>query len=152
MMKYKGYVARTEVDAESGLIFGEVIGTTDMLTFEGASVADALRAFRESVDLYLKVCAKQGRPPDKPYSGSILVRTKPALHRKLVELAGSRGLSLNEYVERSLMSRVRRAEAKGLLPQSPPAKPSKAPRGHSPTKAVAKPGAARPSKTKVPAD
>jgi predicted HicB family RNase H-like nuclease len=114
-MKYKGYVARTEVDAESGLIFGEVIGTSDMLTFEGASVSEALRAFHESVDLYLKVCAKQGRAPDKPYSGSILVRTKPSLHRKLVELAGGQGLSLNEYVERSLMSRVRRAEAKGLL-------------------------------------
>ncbi len=152
MMKYKGYVARAEVDAESGLIFGEVIGTSDILTFEGASVAEALRAFRESVDLYLKVCAKQGRAPDKPYSGSILVRTKPALHRKLVELAGSRGLSLNEYVERSLMSRVRRAEAKGLLPPSPPAGPSKAARGKSPVKTVAKPRATRPAKTKVSAD
>jgi predicted HicB family RNase H-like nuclease len=140
-MKYKGYVARTEVDAESGLIFGEVIGTSDMLTFEGASVAEALRTFRESVDLYLKVCAKQGRAPDRPYSGSILVRTRPSLHRKLVELAGGQGLSLNEYVERSLKSRVRRAEAKGLLPASAP---SKASPGASPSNT--RPKAARPIK------
>ncbi len=60
-MKYKGYLARTEVDAESELIFGEVIGTSDMLTFEGASAAEAMRAFRESVDLDLKGRAKQGR-------------------------------------------------------------------------------------------
>ncbi len=150
-MKYKGYVARTEVDAESGLIFGEVIGTTDMLTFEGASVGEALRAFRESVDLYLKVCAKQGRAPDKPYSGSILVRTKPSLHRKLVELAGSRGLSLNEYVERSLMSRVRRAQARGLLPPSPPATPPETGRTTSAAKGKAKAGASSPAKAKVKA-
>jgi predicted HicB family RNase H-like nuclease len=136
MMKYKGYVARTEVDAESGLIFGEVIGTSDMLTFEGASVSEALGAFKESVDLYLKVCAKQGRAPDKPYSGSILVRTKPSLHRKLVELAGGQGLSLNEYVERSLMSRVRRAQAKGLLPASPSESAKMAPTAKGRSKAA----------------
>jgi predicted HicB family RNase H-like nuclease len=136
-MKYKGYVARTEVDAESGLIFGEVIGTSDMLTFEVPSVAEAMKAFRETVDLYLKVCDKQGRAPDKPYSGTIQVRTKPSLHRKLVELAGSQGMSLNEYVERSLRARVRRAQAEGLPRPSKASRPAAA-KAEAPSKKAAR--------------
>jgi predicted HicB family RNase H-like nuclease len=113
MMKYKGYVAKTEIDTESGLIFGEVIGLRDVVTFQGMSVAEAVRALQESVDLYLRTCAEQGLEPERPYSGSIVVRTKPRIHRALVALAKARGQSLNELVDQVLTRTVRRA---GLEP------------------------------------
>ena len=109
MMKYKGYVAATEVDPDSGLIFGEVIGLSDVVTFQGRSVPEAIQAFHESVDLYLRTCDEQGLEPQRRYSGSIAVRTKPKVHGALVALARSRGLSLNELVDRVLTRHARRA-------------------------------------------
>jgi predicted HicB family RNase H-like nuclease len=122
MMKYKGYLAKTEIDTESGLIFGEVIGPRDMITFQGKSVAEAVRAFQESVELYLQTCAEQGLEPERPYSGSIVVRTKPRVHRALVALAKARGQSLNELVDQVLTRTVHRAgleaAAAGPAPQA----------------------------------
>lgn len=108
-MKYQCYIARTEIDPVSGLIFGEVVGLRDMITFQGTSVTEAVRAFQESVDLYLRTCAEQGLDPERPYSGSIAVRTKPGVHRALVALAKARGQSLNELVDQVLTRTVRRA-------------------------------------------
>ncbi len=108
-MKDRGYVAKTEIDPESGLIFGEVVGLRDTITFQGMSVSEAVQAFRDSLDLYLKTCAEQGLEPERTYSGSIAVRTKPRVHRALVALAKARGQSLNDLVDQVLTRTVRRA-------------------------------------------
>src|SRR5690606_9741 len=69
MMEYKGYRARVEFDDEAELFHGEVIGTRDVITFQGRSVEELKTAFADSVDDYLEFCASQGKAPDKPYSG-----------------------------------------------------------------------------------
>jgi predicted HicB family RNase H-like nuclease len=107
MMKYKGYLAKADVDPDSSLIFGEVIGVRDTITFQGYTVPEAVRAFHESVDLYLQTCAEQGLVPDKTYSGAIAVRTTPKTHRSLVEIAESRGQSLNQLVGQILKHYIR---------------------------------------------
>ena len=119
MMKYKNYVAVTEIDAESGLIFGEVAGLRDVITFQGKSVAEAVQAFQESVELYLKTCAEQGLKPERSYSGSIVVRAKPQVHRGLVALAKARRQSLNTLLNRELTRLVRRAGLDADAPRKP---------------------------------
>lgn len=99
---YKGYVGRMDVDAEAGLIHGEVIGLRDVITFQGETPAEALQAFRESIDDYLSYCAEIGRMPEKSYSGKVLVRTQPKVHRALTEIATAQKISVNELVGRVL--------------------------------------------------
>ncbi len=70
MMWYKGYAGMAEYDDEAGIFHGEVINTRDVITFEGESLSDAEKAFRESVDDYLAWCREDGKEPDKPYSGA----------------------------------------------------------------------------------
>ena len=62
-IEYKGFVADNEIDAESGLIFGEVVGSRDMITFQGETVEAAVLAFRESIVLYLETCLEHGIIP-----------------------------------------------------------------------------------------
>ena len=50
-----------EVDPDANLIHGDVIGLHDVITFQGQSVAEAVQAFRESVDDYLAWCAGKGQ-------------------------------------------------------------------------------------------
>jgi len=69
MMRYLGYRAKIVSIGESGLLHGEVRGTRDVITFQGASLSELRDAFADSVDEYLKVCAERGRSPDQPDGG-----------------------------------------------------------------------------------
>ena len=70
MMWYKGYAGMAEYDDEAGIFHGEVINTRDVITFEGESLGEAEKAFRESVDDYLAWCREDGKERDKPHSGA----------------------------------------------------------------------------------
>ena len=77
MMEYKGYLGKVEYDDEASLFHGEVINTRDVVTFQGKSVAELKKAFRDSVDDYLAFCAERGEEPDKPCSGQFVTRMSP---------------------------------------------------------------------------
>jgi predicted HicB family RNase H-like nuclease len=53
-MKYKGYTGIVELDEESQVLSGRVIGLREVITFEGDSVAEVIQAFHDSVDDYPK--------------------------------------------------------------------------------------------------
>jgi predicted HicB family RNase H-like nuclease len=110
MMQYKGYTGVFEVDVEAEILYGRVIGLRDMITFQGTTVAETRQAFEESVDDYLNWCAERGKPPEKSYSGKILVRLKPETHRALARIAEVQRKSLNSIVEEVLAAGLLRHE------------------------------------------
>jgi predicted HicB family RNase H-like nuclease len=98
MMKHKGYAGDAQVDLDAGVIRGRVIGLKDVITFQGLTVEEARAAFVDSVEDYLAFCAERGEKPEKPFSGKILVRLDPNLHRELSMTAEKTGLSINTLV------------------------------------------------------
>lgn len=98
MLSHKGYLGRAEVDFEDGMITGEVIGTRDVISFGGATVEEAAQSFRDAVDGYLAFCAEQGRKPQKPYSGKLVVRMTPEQHQAVAADAELAGISLNALI------------------------------------------------------
>ena len=102
MMRYKGYSGVAEIAYDTDMIYGRVVGLRDVVTFQGRSVAEASRAFRDSVDDYLELCASRGETPEKPFSGRFLIRISQGLHRTLVEEAARRGVSLNGLIASTL--------------------------------------------------
>ena len=80
------------------MFHGEVINTRDVITFEGSSVKQLKKAFRNSVEDYLDFCASRGEDPEKPFSEKFLVRVPPEVHRQLMAEARLQGKSLNAYV------------------------------------------------------
>jgi predicted HicB family RNase H-like nuclease len=103
-MKYKGYTGVVELDEDSAMLFGRVIGLRDVITFQGASVPEVMQAFHDSVDVYLEFCAARGESPEKPYSGQFVVRVDPQLHRVMAHTAEVRGTSMNALIEEALES------------------------------------------------
>ncbi len=66
-MTYKGYsAAMIELDEDSMTISGRVALERGMATFEGDTVAEAIRAFRDTVDDYLAMCAEHNIEPERP--------------------------------------------------------------------------------------
>lgn len=106
MIEYKGYLGKVEFDDEAALFHGEVINTRDVITFEGESVSELTKAFRDSVDDYLAFCEERGETPDKPFSGQFVTRISPELHRQVNVAAAVSGKSLNAWVTEQLQSAV----------------------------------------------
>ena len=102
MMKYKGYHAEVTYDHEAAIFHGEVVGTRDVIFFEGTSVDQLNEEFRFSIDDYLAVCAERGRKPDKTFSGRIPLRIPPNLHRAATVAARAEGKSLNSWIAESV--------------------------------------------------
>jgi predicted HicB family RNase H-like nuclease len=110
-MTYKGYTGVAQFDDEAGIFFGRVLDLRDVITFQGTTVEGLRQSFRDSVNFYLECCAADGVAPEKPYTGQILVRTKPEVHRALAVLAGAEGKSINAIINRILTKAVRKAPA-----------------------------------------
>ena len=102
MLQYKGYAGHVEFDDESGIFHGEVLDLRDVITFQGKSVEEIERAFRESIDDYLEFCEERHEEPDKPFSGRLMLRLPPEVHRKAYVSARREGKSLNQWIAEKL--------------------------------------------------
>jgi predicted HicB family RNase H-like nuclease len=98
-MAYKGYHARIEFDEEDEIFTGRIVGIIDVVGFHGQSVAELRNAFHEAVDDYIETCAKVGKDPQKPYSGKMMFRVDPEVHRRAAIAAQLSGKSLNQWAE-----------------------------------------------------
>jgi predicted HicB family RNase H-like nuclease len=59
-------------------------------------------AFYEAVEDYIETCAKIGKDPQKTYSGQVMFRVSPEIHRKAARAAELSGKSLNQWAEEVL--------------------------------------------------
>jgi len=102
MLKYKGYTGYVEFDDEAGIFHGEVLDLRDVITFQGKTVEEVKKAFRDYIDEYLGFCKERSEKPDKPFSGRLMVRLPPRLHRKVFVSARREGKSLNQWIAEKL--------------------------------------------------
>jgi predicted HicB family RNase H-like nuclease len=115
MMEYKGYVGKVEYDDEAGIFHGEIINVRDVITFQGVSVKELRKAFRDSIEDYLVFCAERGEEPEKPFSGQFVTRVSPGLHRQMNLAAMLAGKSLNAWVMEQLEKGVQLMAATGKV-------------------------------------
>lgn len=102
MLEYKGYTGHVEFDDEAGVFHGEVLDLRDVITFKGTSVRELKKAFRDSIDDYLEFCEEREEEADKPFSGRLMVRIDPSIHRRLYVNAKRQGVSLNQWISDKL--------------------------------------------------
>lgn len=110
-MKHKGYTAKVAYDDESGTLRGEVIDLRDEIRFSATSVRQLRQEFHAAVDAYLLDCATRGVTPAKPFSGKLLLRLPPELHRDAAITAAALDVSLNDFLVGSIEVGVARIAA-----------------------------------------
>ncbi|MGC4100780.1 type II toxin-antitoxin system HicB family antitoxin [Ferruginibacter sp.] len=98
ILQYKDYFASIHYAAADEVFIGKIIGINDLVSFEGTSVRELKRAFKEAVDDYLDTCMELGKEPDKTYKGSFNVRIPSELHRQAAIVSALKNMSLNDFV------------------------------------------------------
>jgi len=104
VIEYNGYYATLNFSVEDGVLYGDIEGLSDIVTFEFETIKEAPEKFKEALDDYFDLCKEIGKEPEKQYKGSFNVRISPELHRKLAKYAQRNNMSLNNVVERALAS------------------------------------------------
>ncbi|MGI9558508.1 MAG: type II toxin-antitoxin system HicB family antitoxin [Thermodesulfobacteriota bacterium] len=102
VMRYKDFVAKVQYSEEDDVFFGVVLSISGSVSFEGRSVKELKKDFRDAIDLYLETCKENSIPVFKQYKGSFNIRVSPDTHRRASETAAARGISLNQFVGESI--------------------------------------------------
>jgi predicted HicB family RNase H-like nuclease len=93
-LTYKGFFATVEFSDEDNLLFGKIEGINDLIMFEGSSVKEFKKIFKEAVNDYIEICKQS----NKPFN----VRVKPEVHQRAARLATMKGISLNQLVQNAI--------------------------------------------------
>ena len=110
-LTHKGFTGSGEMSLEDKCLIGRIQFIDDIISYEGATVAELVENFRTVVDQYLDYCKRTGKPANKPYSGTFNVRIGPKLHREAVIAANSAGINLNEFVTTAIEVMLKTASA-----------------------------------------
>jgi len=114
ILKYKDYYATISFSSEDEVFYGQLVGITDLVMFEGDSVKKLKIAFHEAVDDYLDTCKELGKVPEKKYKGSFNVRISSELHRQAALVAAVKNVTLNDFVRYALDLTIKK-ESKLIL-------------------------------------
>src|SRR5215831_11794907 len=99
VLTYKGYQGL--IQYEDGQLIIQLLHIDDFISSTCDAAGEAEAAFHELVDDYLATCEETGRPPDKPYKGSLNIRMSPELHRRAAMAATVADVSLNAWILRA---------------------------------------------------
>ena len=102
MLKYRGYYGSIEASPEDNCLFGKLQYIRALVTYEGETVAELDKAFRDAVDDYLQTCEAQGSQPEVPCKGSFNVRVGHDLHLAASVAASKQEITLNDLTRRAL--------------------------------------------------
>lgn len=106
VLRYKGYYAKPAYDPEDQIIYGKILGISDLVDFYSESAKEVENEFHKAVDEYLDFCKEIGKEPQKAYSGSFNVRISEELHRDATICAQTNGMTLNSFVEHAIEDAV----------------------------------------------
>jgi predicted HicB family RNase H-like nuclease len=74
--------------------------------FHADTVEGLREAFHEAVEDYIETCAQIGKEPQKTYSGQVMFRISPEVHRKAALAAELSGKSLNQWAEEVVFATI----------------------------------------------
>lgn len=105
IMRYKGYWAEVKYSDEDGCFCGKIEGLKNTLIFfEGETVKELKKDFKESVDSYLEDCKANNETPEKQCKGSLNVRLGVELHNKAKMKSIEKNISINELIKNAVIA------------------------------------------------
>lgn len=100
VMRYKGYWAKVQYSDEDECFWGKIEGLKNsLILFEGETVKDLKKDFKEAIDSYLQTCKETNTKPEKQCKGSLNVRLGVDLHNKAKIKSIEKNISINELIK-----------------------------------------------------
>lgn len=108
-LEYKKFIGTVNFSEEDDVFFGKIEGINALITFEGRTVAELKKAFREAVTDYIEFCKEKGIKAQKTYTGILNVRLTPEIHRQAAMMATKKGTTLNGLIKKAVEKELKSA-------------------------------------------
>ena len=102
LIEYKKFFGSLHFNSDDEIFYGKIEGINDLISFEGKTVKDIKRNFKDAVNDYIYICKENDKPLYKSYKGSFNIRVPAELHKKAVQQALLLDISLNKYIQKVL--------------------------------------------------
>ena len=103
IMRYKGYWAEIKYSDEDECFCGYIEGLKeDIISFEGETVKDLKRDFKNAIEDYLKTCKELNKEPEKQCKGSLNIRLGVELHNKVKMKSIEKNISISELIKNAV--------------------------------------------------
>ena len=103
IMRYKGYWAEIKYSDEDECFCGKIEGLKDtLILFEGNTVAELKKDFKEIIDNYLENCKRNNEKPEEQCKGSLNVRLGIELHKEAKMKSIEQHISINELIKNAV--------------------------------------------------
>ncbi|MEP7197418.1 MAG: type II toxin-antitoxin system HicB family antitoxin [Saprospiraceae bacterium] len=99
---FEEFIGSVHFSSEDETFFGKLESINDLATFEGSSVKELKKSFKDAINDYKTLCEENGISFNKSFKGSFNVRIDPKLHELAYIKATKEGLSLNQFVQIAL--------------------------------------------------
>lgn len=100
IMQYKGYWAEIRYSDDDECFYGIIEGLKNTsISFEGNTVKELKRDFKNAIDYYLADCKNNNEEPEKQAKGSLNVRLGVELHNKAKMKSIEKNISINELIK-----------------------------------------------------
>ena len=104
IMKYKGYWAEIKYSDEDECFYGKVEGLKkSLILFEGNTVKELKKDFKDAIDSYLQTCKELGDEPEEQCKGSLNVRLGVELHNK----TKMKSIDINELIKNAVAAYIK---------------------------------------------
>lgn len=101
-MKFGDYSAVISFDPEIQMFRGEFIGLNGGADFYADSIENLRKEGEISLRVFLDFAKEKNISPKKQFSGKLVLRLKPEIHRKYSLLASAKNMSLNQLLNETL--------------------------------------------------
>ena len=105
-MEYNGYTGIINYSNDDAVLYGNIFGINDLVTFEGETVTELQTSFKDAVNDYIDTCKQLNKMPDKPYKGNFNVRVPVLLHKEAALVALQKNITLNELVKTAIQNYI----------------------------------------------
>lgn len=103
IMKYRGYWAEVRYSDEDECFWGKIEGLKNtLILFEGETVKELKKDFKDSIDFYLENCKANNEVPEKQCKGSLNVRLGVELHNKAKMKSIEKKITINELIKEAV--------------------------------------------------
>jgi len=110
ILEHKNFIGKVHFSSEDSIFYGKIEGIDDLVIFEGKSVAELNKSFKEAVEDYVNLCAEAGKRPFKSFKGNFNIRIPPELHKMAFHKAVKKGIPLNKFVQKAITREVLQAD------------------------------------------
>ena len=99
-LEHCGWIGSVEFSQEDGVLHGKLLNTSDLITYEGETVAEIIQDFQETVEEYIDFCIRHGKPVLPRDTTNIPVKLE--LYRELAETTHRSNIPIDTFVDQTL--------------------------------------------------